>query len=102
MIDYETRIAGMLEQLGVAADFRSRCTLPLQPEADELVRAEDDMFGRPQYMTRQTEQDWRDMKRAALADGIELLLVSAFRSVDYQCTLIRNKLEKGQHIDDIL
>ena len=83
MTDFDTRIARLLSELGVAADFIEHCALPLQVETEDLMRAEDDMFGREQYMSPLTEQKWREMKQAALEDGIELLLVSAFRSVEY-------------------
>ena len=42
------------------------------------------------------------MQQAAAEDGIDLMPVSAFRSVDYQRNLIRAKLDKGQRIEDIL
>jgi D-alanyl-D-alanine carboxypeptidase len=42
------------------------------------------------------------MKSAALAQGAELLLVSGFRSVQYQADLIRKKLAAGQSIGAIL
>ena len=34
--------------------------------------------------------------------GIQLLIVSGFRGIEYQAGLIRKKLEAGQRIDDIL
>ena len=42
------------------------------------------------------------MRAAALEDGIELQVVSAFRSIDRQAEIIRRKLDAGQCIDDIL
>ena len=44
----------------------------------------------------------REILRKARKDDVELLLVSGFRSVDYQAGLIRNKLNSGQRIEDIL
>jgi len=102
MTNFETRIRKILDELGVPGDFQQNCKMPLQVEAIDLVRAEDDMFGREQYMTAVTEACWREMKEAALGDGIELQLVSAFRSVDYQCNLIRSKLQRGEVIEEIL
>ena len=102
MNEFDARITTMLDELGIAEDFRRRLAMPLQPEADELVQCENDLFGREQFMTPATGAAWREMKQAALADAIELQLVSAFRSVDYQCTLIKNKLAKGHVITDIL
>ena len=42
------------------------------------------------------------MTIAAGADGVRLMLVSGFRSFDYQAELIRNKLAAGQSIQEIL
>jgi D-alanyl-D-alanine carboxypeptidase len=42
------------------------------------------------------------MRRAAAASMIELQLVSAFRSIDYQLGLLERKLQRGQAIDAIL
>ncbi len=53
-------------------------------------------------MTPDTADHWQQMCQAAVSDGVVLQLVSAFRSVDYQCELIRNKLNRGQVIEDIL
>ena len=42
------------------------------------------------------------MREAAASDGVELQIVSAFRSVEYQLGIIRRKLERGLAMDDIL
>lgn len=102
MTDFETRVAQLLRELGAPPDFVHRCKLPLQPEASDIVRSDDDIFGREQWMTPQTARAWQAMKAAALTDNVELQLVSAWRSVDYQCELIRRKLESGQEIENIL
>ena len=45
---------------------------------------------------------WQEMQKAASKDGIELQIVSAFRSADYQKNLLQRKLEAGQCLEDIL
>lgn len=99
---YKAYIATCLADLGVDPGFQATCKLPLQVEATELASAGLDMFGREQRMTPRTLQCWRRLSQAARHDDVELLLVSAFRPVEYQCTLIRNKLEQGQLIEHIL
>jgi D-alanyl-D-alanine carboxypeptidase len=42
------------------------------------------------------------MRDAARADGVELLLVSAYRSVVYQTVLVQRKLARGLTLDEIL
>lgn len=101
MSDYGEKIASILATLG-APGFADTCTMPLQQEAGELVSAGEDMFGREQFMTPQTYRQWRSMMSAAAEAGVTLLLVSAWRSVDYQCGLIQRKLDSGQAIEDIL
>ncbi|HIB92569.1 TPA: D-alanyl-D-alanine carboxypeptidase family protein [Candidatus Poribacteria bacterium] len=67
-----------------------------------LVSAGLDIFDREQFVTPTTLSCWSKMLSAARREHIELALVSAFRSVDYQCRLIREKLEKGLDIVDIV
>ena len=42
------------------------------------------------------------MVEAAAGDGVTLLIVSGFRSYEYQAALIRKKINAGQSITDIL
>ncbi|MEX0943902.1 MAG: M15 family metallopeptidase [Pseudomonadales bacterium] len=102
MTDFQQNIDSLLSDLGITRTIRQELSLPLQPEAIDLVQCENDIFDRPQYMARITRQQWQAMRSQASADGIELELVSAFRSVEYQCNLIRAKLDKGQALEDIL
>ena len=92
----------LLFDLGIPADYGTQPYLPRYEEAAELVEIDDDMFGRPLRLAPGTARDWQTMKQAALDDGIELLIVSGFRSIAYQVELIRNKLSNGLTIDSIL
>ncbi len=92
----------MLQELGITRKMVQSCRMPPYDEADSLVDAGNDMFGRPQKMVPATSRAWRDMRQAAAADGVELKLVSAFRSINYQCEVIRGKLNDGRTIEDIL
>lgn len=89
-------------ELGISSDLVRSCRLPLQEEATGLVSAGLDVFKREQFVTPQTHACWQAMRSAAEKDDITLLIVSAYRSVDYQCQLIRGKLIKGQSIEDIV
>ena len=92
----------VLLKLGIGRDLISSCRLPLQEEATGLVTAGLDVFEREQFVTRQTLESWQEMRSAAEKDGISLLIVSAYRSVDYQCQLIKDKLARGQSIENIV
>ena len=100
MIDFDLEQA--LAGLGITPAMRAACLTPPCDEAVALIDAGPDMFGRPQQMTPETRAAWCAMRDAARADGIELLLVSAYRSTEYQCEVIRRKLDAGRTLDDIL
>jgi D-alanyl-D-alanine carboxypeptidase len=95
-------LADLHRELGVPADYALRRALPLQSEARELVSIGRDLFGRPQRLVPGAARAWRRMRRAARRDGIELFVVSAFRSVEYQAEVIRAKLAGGRSIEDVL
>jgi len=91
-----------LEVLGITQQHAQNCNTPLQVEAKDLVSAEPDVFGRPQLMTPTTLSCWQLMLEDAKRDQIDLLLVSAYRSIQYQCNLIQGKVDSGRCIDEIL
>ena len=74
----------------------------LRQDHPDLVDAGLDLFNRPQRMTPRTFEAWCAMRTAAKSDDLELNLVSAHRSIEYQCGLIRRKLEGGESIGEIL
>ena len=92
----------MHRELGIPSSYISDKAAPIYLEPDDLVSIGFDIFERPQYLSRQTAEQWSAMHLAADSDNVELLVVSAFRSIDYQASIIRRKLEKGQSIDSIL
>lgn len=98
MTDLEEKLAG----LGITPAMRTACRVPACEEAGDLVDAGRDMFDRPQRMTPDTFKAWQAMQQAAASEGIELKLVSAYRSVEYQCEVIQRKLDSGRQIEEIL
>ena len=100
--DYEGEIDQLHQALGIAADFRRQCPLPLQVVPDRLVSAGVDCFGRPQQLTEEAFQAWTAMKRHAAGEEVEMFLVSAWRSPRYQHDLIAAKLARGQSLEQIL
>ncbi|GAB3246817.1 M15 family metallopeptidase [Chitinimonas naiadis] len=89
-------------ELGIPPDYALARSLPFCPEATLLVPLGLDCLGRDQFADIAAAAAWRAMRTAAAIDGIELQLVSAFRSIAYQANLIRKKLGNGQLIADIL
>lgn len=92
----------ILAELGVPAEYGVRPPLPRYPEARELETVGPNIVGHEQQLAPHTARDWRAMRDAALDDGVELLLVSGFRSIAHQAMLIRRKLAAGQSIEAIL
>ncbi|NNC77392.1 MAG: M15 family metallopeptidase [Woeseiaceae bacterium] len=90
------------EELGIPADYGADGGPPAFDEAIELEEVGPNLVGRMQRLTPEAAGRWRDMVEAAAADGIQLLLVSGFRSVDYQARLIRKKINAGQTVSEIL
>jgi D-alanyl-D-alanine carboxypeptidase len=99
---YADKVGHALEDLGIASARIAARGLPLRVEATNLVSAGEDMLGRERFLTPETAAAWEKMRTAAEAEGVMLLLVSAFRSLDYQVGIFKRKLEKGQTIDQIL
>jgi len=96
------RIRETLAQWGVQEDILKVRRLPIHAEARSLHFAGLGTDGRDKFLAPRVADAWAAMRDAALADGIELLLVSAFRSFDFQVQLIQAKLAKGRMIDEIL
>ena len=88
--------------LAVPDDYASSSGLQLCPVPTDLVSTELDYYGRPQQLRQAAFEAWSAMKQAAADAGVTIHLISAFRDLDYQHQLIRNKLERGESIDQIL
>jgi len=104
MIDsrFVERVEQIHRQLCIPEDYAARTSLSLHAEPAELVLTEPDYYGREQRLTPAALAAWHAMKSSAQAEGVTLHLISGFRSVDYQCLLIRRKLDAGQSMEQIL
>jgi D-alanyl-D-alanine carboxypeptidase len=92
----------LFADLGIPIDYGRSPRRPAYAEAQELEDVEANIIGRMQKLTPETARTWHAMKQAAGAAGVELLLVSGFRSVRYQVELFRKKLAAGHDIESIL
>ena len=92
----------LLAELGIPPEYGRDPLLETYAEASDLVDVAENIVGRMQKLTRQSADAWLAMQAAAAEEEIELLLVSGFRSIEYQADLIRRKLDAGQFIGDIL
>ena len=90
------------KDLGIPPDYATSRSLPEFAETADLIEVGPNLVGRMQRLSPTAAARWQQMVEAAANDGIRLLIVSGFRSFEYQANLIRNKLESGQDIDEIL
>lgn len=88
--------------LQIPEDYVDTCGLPFCAEPDELAAAGADVFGRPAQLEPTALRGWQRMQQAAAAAGVDLHLVSAFRSIDYQAQLLARKLASGRSLQDVL
>ncbi len=89
-------------RLGVPAAYGRLRKLRLVTEPRRLDCIGLDVYGRPQWMTPPAAAALGRMRRAAAGEGLELQLVSAFRSAEYQLGILRRKLERGLSVAEIL
>jgi D-alanyl-D-alanine carboxypeptidase len=92
----------LFADLPIPSDYGVNPRRPRLKEAGELVDVEPNVVGTMQRLTPDTAAEWRNMKQAAAEAGVQLLLVSGFRSVRHQADIIRRKLAAGQSIEAIL
>jgi D-alanyl-D-alanine carboxypeptidase len=90
------------QELGIPADYGRDGSPPFHAEAGDLIDVGPNLVGRMQQLTPEAAVKWQQMVELAGDDGVRLLIVSGFRSFEYQAQLISNKLESGQAIEDIL
>ena len=90
------------QDLGIPGDYGADGSPPYYAETDDLIEVGPNLVGKMQRLTPGTAARWQQMVEAAANDGVRLLIVSGFRGFEYQAQLIRNKLEAGLDIDEIL
>jgi len=90
------------KELGIPADYGKSGGPPVYGEAAELVEVGPNLVGRMQRLAPAAARRWAAMVEAAAGDGVTLLIVSGFRSYEYQAGLIRKKINAGQSITEIL
>jgi D-alanyl-D-alanine carboxypeptidase len=76
--------------------------MPRVAQASEFAFVGLDHLERDAFLTPRAAHAWERMKLAADADGVELVLVSAFRSVARQAAIVAGKLAKGMTLEQAL
>ncbi|MGH8214836.1 MAG: M15 family metallopeptidase [Rhodanobacteraceae bacterium] len=96
---------GLIERafaLGVPRDYGRARRLRLQREPARLVSIGTDIHGREQWLQSRAARALVRMRDTATRDNIELQVVSAFRSIEYQLGILERKLARGLKIEDVL
>lgn len=95
-------LAGLLAELGITAEILRAKALPAYAVAAEVTLAETGADGEAHQLVPGAAVAWRAMKQAAFTDGICLEIVSAFRTLEDQACIIRDKLTRRMSMDRIL
>jgi len=89
-------------ELGIPEDYGLDESRPVFGEAADLVEVGPNLVGRMQRLEREAAARWLEMQAGAAEDGMLLLIVSGYRSIEYQARLIRKKINAGQSVSEIL
>ncbi|MGD8558603.1 MAG: M15 family metallopeptidase [Gammaproteobacteria bacterium] len=100
--NYLDQITRIHQELGIPSTYAQDRHLNVFEEAASLVTAEHDANGRQHRLITEADHMWKLMKHEAAKDGLQLIMVSGYRSVEYQTGLIKRKLEQGKPIEEIL
>ena len=96
------RYRAVWSRIGLSHRLVAERNLPLFEEADALELAEVSTKGQHFHLTAAAADAWRAMRAAADRDGVEIYIVSGYRSVEHQADLIRRKLSAGHLLEDVL
>ena len=99
-LELSPALQALWEELGIEPHFFEGRKLCIYPEAKQFVEV-DDIDG-PYRICPEVLSPWLTMRDAAKAEGLNILMVSAFRSYEYQAGLIRRKLEQNIPIQEAL
>ncbi|BCD89209.1 peptidase [Pseudomonas solani] len=99
---YSAAALAMLDKLGIPVGLVVAKGLQEFTEATVLEVAEVDANGREHQLAPSAAKAWARLKSGASADGVDLHIVSAFRSVARQVSIIERKLKAGLSLEQIL
>ncbi|UTH75071.1 D-alanyl-D-alanine carboxypeptidase family protein [Chromobacterium sp. IIBBL 290-4] len=95
-------LAARLAELGIDPAILQARGLEVHAEPAELAVAETNAEGREFLLTPAAAAAWTAMRRAAEEEGVEIFLLSAFRSVARQHEIVAAKLARGLSLEQIL
>ena len=99
---YDARVARTLADLGISASYGVDRHMASYAEAKDLVSVGVDIYGRDRQLAPHAAGRWSGLRAAAQQDGVALLLVSVFRSLEYQRQIFERKIRAGESLEGIL
>lgn len=100
--EYEKKICAALDALGISPALIAHKELPYHLEAKELAIAEVDGSGNLHLLIPPAAKAWHSMKKAAAKERVILEIVSAFRTIEDQIDIIRDKIDRAMPMETIL
>lgn len=100
-VDVE-QIRELNRTLGINVDEQLARNLIMYPEHTDCIDAGLDFYGRNALLNKTALHAWQKMNAAAEQDNVKLFICSAYRTYAYQFKLIKNKLDRGQIISEII
>jgi D-alanyl-D-alanine carboxypeptidase len=100
--EYRGRLLARARDLGIPANYGRERGLRQIAEPRALRFIGFDIHQRAQWLAPRAAGAWLRMRQHAAAGQVELQLVSAFRSVEYQVGLIERKLARGLDMAQVL
>ncbi|MEX2411724.1 MAG: M15 family metallopeptidase [Candidatus Paceibacterota bacterium] len=100
--DYKARITTISKNLGIDLSRFPNLNLSLFMEETELLPIGQDIYGRNQYLRNDCAKSWHSLIKFARDNGINILLISGFRSVEYQKSIWEHKLSSGKSVNQII
>lgn len=92
----------MLELPAIPQGYDLLMQRHVEAPAESMTSYGTDAHGREILLTRETGMAWLAMRANGEADGVALVLISGFRSVERQTAIISRKLEAGLSLAAIL
>jgi len=89
-------------ELGLTDAYISSLRLPKFKEETKLVLIEVGPDGKEKLLASTAAQSWAALKSKAHSDGVTLFTYSAFRSFELQYELIKERLRKGESLEQVL
>jgi D-alanyl-D-alanine carboxypeptidase len=100
--DLARRAREALLQFGARPELIVERGLPLFVDATELEVGSVSRSGREHYLVPVAAAQWQSLATAAALAGVELVVISGFRSFDRQFELIAAKCRRGEPIEQVL